>query len=453
MAFDPARVKTLFLNASDLAYPEERAAYLDRECGGEPRSAAGSRRCSRPRTGPARPRSRGHRRVPSDPAETLEATRESAPETLSGSMGSGPGPGLATVGATGGRGAGGTLAEVPSVARTGGFVPGRVIAGRYTLLEVLGEGGMGTVYRAEQSQPVKRQVALKLIRIGMDSRDRPGAVRRRTPGAGDDGPPQHRPRLRRRRHRGQPAVLRDGARPWRADHRLLRPAPPAGRGPARVVRRGLPGGPARPPEGDHPPRHQALERDGHRGRRPAHAQGDRLRRGQGDRVQPDRPEPGRHRRHRRHADVHVARAGRPVDSGHRHPHGRLRPGRDPLRAAGRLAAAGRDAVQAGASAGDAADGAGGRPSEAEHQGQHVRRLAQHRGQSRDRPGATEARAARGSRLDRDEGAGEGSAPDVTRRPTASGPTSCVIWPRSPCWPRRRAGLIGCGSSSASTGWG
>ena len=47
---------------------------------------------------------------------------------------------------------------------------GQVIAGRYTLLEVLGEGGMGTVYRAGQTQPVKRQVALKLIKVGMDSR-------------------------------------------------------------------------------------------------------------------------------------------------------------------------------------------------------------------------------------------------------------------------------------------
>jgi hypothetical protein len=36
MAIDPARVKTLFLEASDLPSPEERAAYLDRECGGEP---------------------------------------------------------------------------------------------------------------------------------------------------------------------------------------------------------------------------------------------------------------------------------------------------------------------------------------------------------------------------------------------------------------------------------
>ena len=38
-----------------------------------------------------------------------------------------------------------------------------------------------------------------------------GPVRRRAAGAGPDGPPQHRPRLRRRHHRGRPAVLRDGA--------------------------------------------------------------------------------------------------------------------------------------------------------------------------------------------------------------------------------------------------
>src|SRR4051794_37880447 len=36
MAVDPARVKSLFLEASDLPSPAERAAYLDRECGGEP---------------------------------------------------------------------------------------------------------------------------------------------------------------------------------------------------------------------------------------------------------------------------------------------------------------------------------------------------------------------------------------------------------------------------------
>jgi serine/threonine protein kinase len=48
--------------------------------------------------------------------------------------------------------------------------PGIIIAGRYKLLEQIGEGGMGTVWVAEQTEPVKRRVALKLIKPGMDSR-------------------------------------------------------------------------------------------------------------------------------------------------------------------------------------------------------------------------------------------------------------------------------------------
>jgi hypothetical protein len=40
--------------------------------------------------------------------------------------------------------------------------------GRYRLIQRLGEGGHGVVYQAEQEQPVKRQVALKLIRVGLD---------------------------------------------------------------------------------------------------------------------------------------------------------------------------------------------------------------------------------------------------------------------------------------------
>jgi WD40 repeat protein/serine/threonine protein kinase len=47
---------------------------------------------------------------------------------------------------------------------------GAVIAGKYKLLETLGQGGMGAVFMAQQTQPVKRLVALKLIKLGMDSR-------------------------------------------------------------------------------------------------------------------------------------------------------------------------------------------------------------------------------------------------------------------------------------------
>jgi serine/threonine protein kinase/tetratricopeptide (TPR) repeat protein len=49
-------------------------------------------------------------------------------------------------------------------------VIGTLVAGRYKLLETIGEGGMGTVWMAEQREPVKRLVALKLIKAGMDSK-------------------------------------------------------------------------------------------------------------------------------------------------------------------------------------------------------------------------------------------------------------------------------------------
>ncbi len=48
--------------------------------------------------------------------------------------------------------------------------PGTKI-GHYTLLESIGEGGFGTVFLAEQSEPVKRRVALKIIKLGMDTRE------------------------------------------------------------------------------------------------------------------------------------------------------------------------------------------------------------------------------------------------------------------------------------------
>src|SRR5215510_7517522 len=47
--------------------------------------------------------------------------------------------------------------------------PGSKI-GRYKLLEQIGEGGFGVVFMAEQEEPVRRRVALKIIKPGMDTR-------------------------------------------------------------------------------------------------------------------------------------------------------------------------------------------------------------------------------------------------------------------------------------------
>src|SRR5947209_19445184 len=41
---------------------------------------------------------------------------------------------------------------------------------RYKLLQQIGEGGCGVVYMAEQEQPVRRRVALKIIKLGMDTK-------------------------------------------------------------------------------------------------------------------------------------------------------------------------------------------------------------------------------------------------------------------------------------------
>ncbi len=49
-------------------------------------------------------------------------------------------------------------------------MPIGTVIDRFKLLELIGEGGFGVVYRAEQLEPVRREVALKIIKVGMDTK-------------------------------------------------------------------------------------------------------------------------------------------------------------------------------------------------------------------------------------------------------------------------------------------
>jgi tetratricopeptide (TPR) repeat protein len=121
----------IFTEALKLATPAERAAYLDRVCAGDPQLRAA--------------------------VDALLAANaadpnflEQPPESLGGTVDE---PGHLS-----------NSAPDPSEQ------PGYVLAGRYKLLERIGEGGMGTVWMAQQTEPVKRLVAVKLIKAGMDSK-------------------------------------------------------------------------------------------------------------------------------------------------------------------------------------------------------------------------------------------------------------------------------------------
>src|SRR5262245_46886639 len=111
----------IFLNALEIRPAEQRRSYLAERCGAD----AGLRA----------------------QVEALLAASERA-----GSFLEAPAPGLDDT------------ADQPG--REG---PGTVL-GPYKLLEQIGEGGFGVVFLAEQTQPVRRKVALKVLKPGMDSR-------------------------------------------------------------------------------------------------------------------------------------------------------------------------------------------------------------------------------------------------------------------------------------------
>src|SRR5262245_10201875 len=121
MRADPD-VKAIFCEALDLSTDQERSAYLDRACGGN--------------TG-LRSRIEALLHAYGDSGSFLEIPA-----------------GVPTV------------TVDPSPVTEG---PGTVI-GPYKLLEQIGEGGMGVVSMAEQQKPVRRKVALKIIKPGMDTK-------------------------------------------------------------------------------------------------------------------------------------------------------------------------------------------------------------------------------------------------------------------------------------------
>src|SRR5262245_10468615 len=127
MNADPKSAKAIFLEAVEKHAPEQWPAFLERACAGQPelRGQVEALLAAHREVGTAE-----HR----EPAEGAE---------------SGP---VATV-------------DEPPVRER----PGDVI-GPYKLLEQIGEGGMGVVYMAEQMRPVRRKVALKIIKPGMDTK-------------------------------------------------------------------------------------------------------------------------------------------------------------------------------------------------------------------------------------------------------------------------------------------
>ena len=164
------------------------------------------------------------------------------------------------------------IPDPPAGSRASGPIekPGDQI-GRYKLLQQIGEGGCGVVYMAEQEEPVRRRVALKIIKAGMDTRqviarfeaerqalammDHPNIARVLDAGATETGRPYFVMDL----VRGIRITDYCDQSNMSTEERL------------RAVHPGLQRDPARAPEGHHSPRHQAVQHPGHAARRRARA--------------------------------------------------------------------------------------------------------------------------------------------------------------------------------------
>jgi tetratricopeptide (TPR) repeat protein len=146
--------------------PAERAAFLDEACAGQPElyAAVEALLAAHEASGDLldRPAAELGQTVDSDPGEARPVgAGEFSPEPDDGPP---PHPRPLSPG-----GARGDL-SVTTTDYQPKIEPGAVIAGRYTLIEKIGEGGMGEVWVGKQTEPVKRKVALKLIKTGMDSK-------------------------------------------------------------------------------------------------------------------------------------------------------------------------------------------------------------------------------------------------------------------------------------------
>ena len=173
-------LKSLFCEALERPSGPERDAYLEDACRGNPALKAGVEELLAAHDQAGRFLAQGPEGPVADGSKTLAATGTDAPsiatnaaETIANETHESARTSASETLAFAENGSGTTNATAVDSGRKnrpGGFVPGQVIALRYTLRNLLGEGGLGTVYLAEQTEPVKRQVALKLIKLGMDSR-------------------------------------------------------------------------------------------------------------------------------------------------------------------------------------------------------------------------------------------------------------------------------------------